>query len=310
MLVRLALGLGLFLGSMGIGWWLNRAGWLDQRRASAVIRWTVVTVSPVTLTLSFWSMDLRSREPWLLPFLGCLVSCAALLPAFLYIRWARMGPAQAGIFLNAAFFSNLGFMGAFSVFALFGEQGYALAVLYYTYFSPAYYTLGFAIAARGGPAAGSGRAPGPESSELRLYPFIGMVVGGLLSWFRVPRPEPLGWLNAVLIPVTTALSLITIGSQLTFESPRGWWRPCLMMSAIKFLYSPAVALALCAAFGITGLTRQVVLIEAGTPVGVSTLALPLLFGLDRKLGNALWLFTTALAVPIFVLVLPLLASLR
>ena len=309
MLLRLGLGLGLFLGSMLLGWRLHRLGRLDERRSAAIVRWIVITLSPVTLCLSFWSMNFTRREPWLLPLVGFLTSSSTLVPAFLYARWARMDRSQAGSFLNGAFFSNLGYMGAFSVFALFGEQGYALAILYLVYFSPAYYTVGFTIAGRYGQGRSPASSGGAESGELRWYPFVGMLVGAALSLARVPRPPACEWINTALIPVGTALYLITIGSQLTFESPRPWLRPCLAMSAIKFLFTPAVALVLCGLFGITGITRLIVLIEAGTPVGVSALALPLLFGLDRRFANALWLFTTALAIPLFAVVLPLLARL-
>jgi predicted permease len=81
------------------------------------------------------------------------------------------------------------------------------------------------------------------------------------------------------------------------------------MSAVKFLYTPCVAWALLNLFDIHELARRTVLLQASTPVAVSPLVLPLLFGLDRKFSNALWLFTTLLAVPWFVLIIPVLARL-
>ncbi len=79
------------------------------------------------------------------------------------------------------------------------------------------------------------------------------------------------------------------------------------MSGIKFLYTPLIAWCCLELFHIEGMTRTVVLVEASTPVAVSSLVLPLLFGLDRKLTQAVWLFTTALAVPWLLLVYPLYA---
>jgi len=54
-----------------------------------------------------------------------------------------------------------------------------------------------------------------------------------------------------------------------------------------------------------GLPRLVVLLQAATPVGVSPLMLALLFGLDRRLTNALQVFTALLAIPWMLLYLPL-----
>jgi len=50
-------------------------------------------------------------------------------------------------------------------------------------------------------------------------------------------------------------------------------------------------------------------LQASPPVAVSPLVLPLLFGLDRRLSNALWLFTTAAALPWLLLIIPLLQQL-
>lgn len=304
MLWRLSAGLGLFLGAMGLGWALRRQGQLSERQAARLVRLVVVGTAPVSLCLTFWQLDWHRWEPWLLTLLGLVVSCAALLPAWGYARYTRMSRRQTGSFLNCALFSNLGYFGAFTVFALFGEAGYALANLYLLFFTPCFYTLGFWLARRyGGPLASSGLQQGFDD-ELRLCPFLGMLAGIALNGFGMPRPALLGGLNYLLIPLGTALYLIAIGAELTFESPRVWWRPCLAMSGIKFLYTPLIGWGLLQVLQVEGLARTVVLIEAATPVAVSPLVLPLLFGVDRRLANALWLFTTMAAIPWFLLMLP------
>ena len=108
MLVRLSLGLGLFLGSLALGWWLHRRALLTEARTSQLIRWIVIIPSPLVLCLSFWKMDLHSFQPWLLPFLGLLISASTLLPAFVYAQRARLPRPQIGSFLTCAFFPNLG----------------------------------------------------------------------------------------------------------------------------------------------------------------------------------------------------------
>ena len=306
---RVILGMALFLGSLAVGWWLHQRGVLTEARASRLVRFIVTGPSPLVLCLSFWRMDLVHWEPWLLPLLGAGISGATLAPAFLYARRAQLTRPQTGSVLTCALFSNLGYLGAFTAFALFGEVAYGLCMLYLVFFSPAFYTLGFWIGARYGHPAGSSAMASAYNSELRLYPFLGMLAGALLSLCKVPRPLPLEWVNHVLIPLDTAIYLVAIGSQLTFASPRPWLRPCLAMSGIKFLYTPLVAWGLVCLFQVQGLPRLIVLLEASTPVAVSPMVLPLLFGLDRRLANALWLFTTLLAIPWLLLVIPLLQRL-
>ena len=309
MILRVGLGFLLFLGSMAIGWVLHRRGLLDEARASQIVRWLVIGSSPIVLCLAFWRMNLHSVEPWLLPLLGLLISLSTLLPAFWYVRRARLSRPQRGSFLTCAVFSNLGYLGAFTAFALFGEAAYALCMLYLVFFTPCFYTVGFWIASRYGSSKPSSGLAGAFNDELRLYPFLGMVVGIVLNLMRIPRPAPLEWLNHALIPLNTVLYLIAVGSQLTFESPRPWLRPCLAMSGIKFFYTLLVAWVLVSGFHIQGLPRFIVLLEASMPVAVSPLVLPLLFGLDRRLANALWLFTTLVSLPWVFLLIPLLQRL-
>ena len=309
MFVRLTASLGLFVGSLAAGWWAHQRGWLTESRATRLVRWIVTGPSPVVLCLSFWNMDLRHPGPWLLPLLGLVISASALIPAFLYAKRAALTNPQTGSVLTCAFFSNLGYLGAFTAFSLFGESAYGLCQLYLMFFTPCFYTLGFWMASHYGHASSRSGLAKAFNGELRLYPFLGMLTGILLNVARVPRPMLLEWLNHALIPLDTSVYLLAIGSQLTFESPRPWWRACTVMSAIKFLYTPLIAWVLVSACHLEGLPRLVVLLQASTPVAVSPLVLPLIFGLDRKLANALWLSTTAVAIPWLLLAIPALQRL-
>ena len=309
MIERVFWGLGLLTGSMTLGWWLGRRGVLNDERANRLVRWVIKGPAPVVLCLSFWRMNLRSPEPWLLPVTGFLVSCSTLIPAWIYAKRAKLTQPQTGSFITSAFFSNVGYLGAYMAFALFGETAYALCVLYFIFFTPSFYTLGFSIAAHYGEKRRALRLKDALYDELRLYPFLGMMAGVVLSFLHVPRPPFLEHVNHVLINVDTVLDLVALGSQVILVSPRLWFRPCLAMSGIKFIYTPFIAWLLVSLFHIHGLPRMIVLLEASTPVGVSPLMLPLLFGLDRRLSNALWLFTTLAAIPWLLLILPFLQHL-
>ena len=143
--LRIALGFGLFVGSMLSGWCLRRWSILTEARASRLVLWLVRIPCLIVLCLLFWQMDLRHVDPWLLPLLGLLISASALAPAMLYARCARLSRAQTGSVLTCALFSNVGYFGAFTAFALFGEAGYGLCMLYLVFFTPSFYTLGFWI---------------------------------------------------------------------------------------------------------------------------------------------------------------------
>lgn len=309
MIGRLAWGLGLFVGSLAAGWWLGRQGVLTEARASRLVRWVVKYPAPVVLCLSFWRMDMQGHQPWLLPMVGFVVAGLTLLPAFFYSRVTRLSRPQTGSFVTCAFFSNLGYLGAYTAYALYGETAYALCVLYFMFFTPCFYTLGFGIAAHYGQERRSSRLKDALNDELRLYPFLGMLAGIALSLLHIPRPFFFQALNHVLITADTVLDLVAVGSQIIIVSPKPFLRSCLAISSIKFIYTPLVAWFLVHQLGISGLPRTIILLEASTPVGVSPLLLPLLFGLDRRLSNALWLFTTVISIPWLLIMIPLLQRL-
>lgn len=299
-LIRLILGLGLFISSLIAGWALGRRGVLTESRARTLLYVVVKYLAPVVLTLSFWRLQIRALGPWLLPLIGCLVSLSTLLPAWAYTRAAPLTGPQKGSVLTSAFFSNLGFFGAFVAFALRGEEAYGLAALYLIYFSPCFYSLGFALARR----FGSGRQGIQLPDELRWYPFVGMAIGLTLNLLGIPRPALCESVNRALIPLDTVLYVVAIGSQLSLRLPRRWLGVSLAMSAIKFWWSPLVGWGLASAFGLEGLPRFIVLLQAAMPVGISPLMLSILFGLDRRLTNSLFVFTTLLAVPWLLVYLP------
>ena len=307
--VRAGISLAIVVASLVLGWWLNRRGTLNAPRTAALVEVVVKYLAPFVLCFALWRLELRQGNQWMLPVLGVVISASMLLPAWLYATPRRFTRPQIGSFLTCAFFSNVGYLGAFTAFALYGEEAYGLCVLYFLFFSPCFFTLGFGIASRYGHRADRGMPRPGFADELRLYPFLGMLAGLLLNVLGIPRPEVLGAINLVLIPVETALYLMAIGSQLMFAPFRRWLGPSLVMSGIKFLYAPVIAWLLVTLIGLQGLPRFVVLLEASIPVAVSPLVLPLLFGLHREFSNALWLFTTLLAIPWLLFIIPVLQRL-
>lgn len=307
--LRVGFSLTFFVGFLLVGWWLRRRGVLTPPRAARLTQGVIKYPTPVVLCFAMWLIRFDTWRVGLLPILGALISLSMLLPAWLYARWARFSPPRTGSMLTCALFSNLGYIGAFTAFALFGEEAYALCMVYLLFFGPCFYTLGFSIARSYGHREDPSFARPVLADDLRAYPVVGMAVGLILNLLRAPRPDLLTVVNQALIPVDTALYLTAIGSYVAFRPATRWLHPAIAMSLTKFVYAPAVAWVLVTAIGLEGLPRFVVLLEASMPVAVSAHIFPMLFGLDRELTNTLWLLTTLLAIPWLLLVLPLLQHL-
>ena len=301
---RLSFGLGLFFLSLLAGWMLRRAKRFSDARANRIIRFVSLWLSPVTSCLSFWRLQAYGPQLLILPVIGCLASFSTLLPAWWYARRTKLTPPQTGSFLTCAFFSNLGYFGAFLAFALLGEAAYGLCLAYLMYFTPAFYVWGFAVAKRYGTGVPTSAAA-VQTAELRLPPILGMAIGLVLALARVPRPAFFEPINHALIPISTGLYLAAMGTRLSIRLPSRWLQAGLAMSAIKCVYTPLIGWLLCELFRVHGLMRQVVLLQAVMPVAISPLMLSMVFGTDRSLANALLMFTTLLALPWLLIYLPL-----
>ena len=76
MTIRLSFSLGLFLGSLALGWWLHRRALVTEAHATRLVRWIVVGLSPLVLPLLFglerklanalWLVTTALAIPWLL----------------------------------------------------------------------------------------------------------------------------------------------------------------------------------------------------------------------------------------------------
>ncbi len=303
---RLEFGLGLFIGSLSLGWWLGRRGVLTETRANRLIHTVTVRLSPVVVGLSFWRLEFSGWAPWLVPLAGVALALSTLLPAWWYARLARLNDPQTGSFLTCAVFSNVGFLGALVAFAVAGEAGYGMSTLFLLLFSPCFYAVGFALARRFGRVSHERSSGAWYTDELRLYPLAGLAVGVALSLAHVPRPAVCEWLNQALIPVVTALMLISLGSHIrVVPLSRQEQQAAAVMCAIKFWYTPLVGWGLVRLLGLTGLSRFTVELQSAMPVAVSPLMLPMMFGLNRRMTNALWVVTNTAALAWLWIYLPL-----
>jgi predicted permease len=133
-----------------------------------------------------------------------------------------------------------------------------------------------------------------------------IIIGGLLNFSDVDRPEFYATIIAVLVPLMAALLLTSIGLALRFRRVRDDLRECAALSIIKFIFIPILATSLAYMMGYAkiddGLPLKVVMILSCMPVAFTALIPPSIYDLVLDLANSCWFFTTAL----LVMVLPIL----
>jgi len=184
----------------------------------------------------------------------------------------RNGLVLAGTFPNTA---NYGI--PLSVFA-FPSVGRTTAVLYVVGSTVMLYTVGVYIATRD--AAGS--SLGAVKRVARIPLVYAVVAGVAANAFlsvdaEVAAFETLRLVGDSSIPIM----LIVLGIQLARATPSGAVRDVALANIVRLVVAPVVAVPVVLAFGFTNPdVARVVLLEASTPVAVSTVILAVEFGGD------------------------------
>jgi predicted permease len=245
-----------------------------------------------------------------LPFNGLF---AILLGGALALGAAKvlqLEPRKTGAIYGCGSFTNIGSIGALVCFIFLGEQGFALVPIYKIFEELSYYSIGFPIAKYYSSSERTEKTMDRVKS-LGKDPFIltalsSIVLGGLLNWSGVQRPEFFKTVVSVSVPLGTVLLLTSIGLALKFRRVRDYLKECISVSIIKFLFVPILASSLAYLLGFgnieDGLPLKVVIILSSMPVAFNALIPPSIYDLDLDLANSCWFFTTAL----LLVVLPLL----
>lgn len=320
---KLAFLILLIAGSVAAGYAARRMG-LGERIAR-VLSWLVLTV-PYTVVsfLAIWVLKF-TVELSSLPVMGLIILASGVGISAAIARWLKMSRPVAGAFVLASGASNLGFtMGGFVNFALFGEQGLAVAAMYTIYWEVGMALVLYPVARHYGHAAGAPlwKLILANFRDPRCLPLLAAVIGLTLNLAGVSRPAVV---DSRLIGSNTIIDLLIIGGavlgffttgvRLHFEHilTHRWLYP--IVGAVKFIFLPAVGAVLVGLMWLAGtpLVRpleapawKVVLVQASTPTAIYAVVLSNLFNLDDKLASVIFVVNTAMylliVLPIIVMV--------
>jgi predicted permease len=209
----------------------------------------------------------------------------------------RLDRPQLAAFLLVVMFSNAGNYGMSVILFAFGREALARAAIFFVTSALVMYTFGTYLAS-------SGRQGGRAALRglLRVPAVWGLAAAGLVVWAGVTLPaalfRPIDLLGAAAIPSM----LLVLGMQVE----RSAWpeRPGLVaLAAVLVLVgAPLIGVLLAGALGLSGLTRQTVLVQSAMPSAVITTIVALEFDAAPSFVAAVVVATT-LASPVTVSIL-------
>lgn len=281
-----------FIGMVFVGWLLRRTGVLthdDARPLNAIIIYVglpAFILRSIQGAVLDWNVLLVAVVAW-------LVFGGSALVAWLASRLMKLPRPVAGGFILAAAFGNTGYLGYPISLALLGEEGLVHAIFYDVFGTVgAVLAAGLFIAARFGEAKEERVQP---IKEVLTFPAVIALVAALaLGGAEIPVLVG-NWLDA-FAKLVTPLIMISIGLSLRMGSIREYLAPLLALSGIRLVFAPLVALGLGLLAFRDPAAVNLVVMQAGMPSMMLTIAIGARFGLDTGFIAGAILMTTVLSV--------------
>ncbi|MFO7698318.1 MAG: AEC family transporter [Anaerolineae bacterium] len=200
----------------------------------------------------------------------------------------KLPGAAHSAFVLGVLFANSGNYGISVNEYAFGQQGLALAVICYVTDNMLANSMGVYIAARG--RATMRRSLLAVFRNPALYTVLLGLATHQFGW-QVPLPI---WRGAESLSRAAVPTMLTVlGMQLAaLPSARDHWRTVSVAAFLRLIIAPAIALGLVIPLGLTGLPRQVAIVETAVPTAVLTSIIASQYETEPGLMASIVMFTS------------------
>ncbi len=276
---------------------------LDRRVGidpTSLSRLVVYLFSPSLVYYSLSHSDLSGDEAGQLIAVVIVMSLLVAGLAWLVAREQGFTVKTQSAFVISATLINAGNYGIPLNRFAFGADGEQRAVIFYVATAFMAYTLGIFVASRG---------EGSVLHALRNVFYVPLLYAVTLGIFvnmaEIKLPLPLDRSVKLLSDATIPAMLVVLGTQLSRASLRGHLRPILMASSLRLIVAPVIALGLVMLMGMSGLGRQVSIVQAGMPTAVIAGVLSAEFGSDTEFTTGTILISTLCSIVTLTIILAL-----
>jgi len=207
---------------------------------------------------------------------------------------------RTAIILTSAV-SNNGNMGIPISFFAFGEVGLALGTLYYVVSSFLNNTLGVIVAS-------AGQAPLAQAlrNSVQTPVLYTAVLGLVFNQWNVVVPPPVYRAVDLLAGAAVPGMLILLGIQLRGVPLNQGLAVIWRSTGLRLVVAPLLAWLLCIAYGVMGVERDVIILQAAMPTAVMASVLATEYDLSPQLVSAVIFVTTVISMITLSVVLTLL----
>lgn len=273
---------------VGLAVWLGRRFSPDPRVFSRVVFYLF---SPFLVINSLARSDLQANEIGLMVIMVLLLYLLMAMVSWGLVRLFDFDRKLEGAFMLSVVVINAGNYGLpLSEFA-FGPAGLERAVIFFVVTAVMANTLGIFLASRGTATVGQ------SLLNVLTVPLPYATAAGLIINFgQISLPLPIERAIGLLGQATVPCMLVVLGLQLSHISLKGRLKPILLATAARLLIAPLIAFPLVALLDMSGLSRQVAIIQASMPTAVLSSVLAAEFGSDTEFTAAVILTSTLASI--------------
>jgi malate permease and related proteins len=276
------------LSIAGTGVVADRLFQLDVR---TIARLNFYFCAPALIFAGMAQSSLRSGEIGQIALLAIVFQVVITMLGWWVSRLMHLSQRTTSAFLLSVALLNAGNYGLpLNEFA-FGQVGLERAIIFFTASAVFTNTVGVFVASRGNASLGQSvlnvfKNPLPYATGL------GLVVNQ--QW--LPVAEPLLRAVEVLGRAAVPLLLLLLGIQLSRTSLRGSLAVIFLATAMRLLGSVLLVIPLAALIGLSGVSRQVAILQASMPTAVSSIVLAVEFDSDAEIVSSVVLASTLASI--------------
>lgn len=279
---------------IALGAALRRFSLLSPDGWAALERLTYFVLFPPLMFMSIVEGSFAGEEALRLG--GALAATVLIMAALMLL--GRPGLAKDGAQFSSVFQAGIrwnGYVALGVISGLHGESGVALAAVGFAVLVPINNVMSVLVLSRY-----AGAKPASFLQVIRSVATNPLIISTLLAVLLVRLgvrvSEPVGDTLNLLGDATVSLGLICVGAALDFSSMRSAKWPLAAATLLRLVIMPLVAVALCIALGVRGLSFDIAMICVAAPVATSAYILARQLGGDATLMANIITLTTLLSL--------------
>ena len=276
---------------MAVGYFMGTKGWMKAEEKKFLSKYIINIAVPcncISGLLNNLDHDSLAQAGIMLvsAVLGVAVTLALSL---VLVRLLRLPRERQGVFVSMAAFSNVLFIGIPVCTQLFGEACMPYVMVYYLANTSFVQSAGLILIERSGTAAPRVSSPADFVRDLcKKPPILAVVFSLVLLAVDLTLPQPIMRFAGYIADSVSPLALIYCGYiiyELGLRNVR-LMRGLPAMMVVRLGVSPAICWLFCLWFGVSGLARDVFVVESALPVVSQVTVMAGAYGADEEYAAA------------------------